>query len=1521
MAPGLKFLRFSSGPNAEKDLQILDKAADFARSNEINVEIIKDADEIKRLLSSKATLSHAIYVCFPFEGHVFDKFKQNGFRIIGPQCVISCLMLEMPVPKHSYPVCNVAMVGVVACCSSMKKSERNELQDLVLQMGGEASADFTSLVTHLIAKEVGSKKYQVAANNGIPIMSPSWIRTSWENSKYEHFVATSENILKQHTLPIFKGCTICVTGIDANQREIIKTLASEHGAVYSGELNMKTCTHLLVENPVGTKYTYARQWKLHCVSPSWYFDCIKEGHWLSEEPYKVEAEHEMSINRTNTTSRCEIQDTLNTTRSSISMRVSTSSKAAEMAAKSKETRNQNKDSTSDKCENDNMKIKFKQIKSTLINVHNLTIKDCDNYYLDGCEIYLCKHQGPILDCCRKIINNGGGIRLSSLKDSVTHIIVWDYVSEEIKKFLLESDGSLPHVVSPTWLIDSFKNGELMDETGYCAVEIMEKGSEDEVFAKPALPSFSTTINSKFEEDIGDDSNLVDQYLRRNHESTRLSQINNIQPPKGGFNDLTVTDNDRTESMEETLVPFLAGLKFCTKSFKGDVIELGKMIESAGGTLVDSVDDCDHVIVPLLHDLERTIHPKELTVCWLETCFDYEEIKNPSNCFLFRPHFIPKERSTILKDCVITVSQYSGMQREHLFHFAEALGATTQEFFVRKDSIKAGVAMKANTHLILMKPEGSKYEASVKWGIPCISKDWLAQCLLAGRCLPVNKFSLDDQNEGDVSISRIENDHNQLKPVENLVSFNLSNRGASIMDGLDTVIRPNVSVDETQDTGNFKLANNPTAIDKTPTSRKLNEISSGVRKEKDFASFNDMISQKNATPGNKNKENTEIKIPITYDSPKFPLDKSRFSFDLGDALDGMQSPANSSQDLRRKSSRKSRGSLPFDVQMTEALQRAVDRHVPEDERIALDESFAKKVTDTGVLEGVVCVVSRKLSMQQKELHEIIVRLGGSTRALYDSSCSHFVHQARMNDLSKDYIQAKDDDKFLVSPYWVKACEEKHERVRENEYPITFNPKMSLEVARTVEQVTKSPMIKKPMPEKDSMKQQQQQEELADLLNNDDEITRSEQQQIKVQKKMEELMEATKVPRPRRGRRKTGPPSLSGSIGTPKNDLSNLSFNKRLRSRTSSQKSTESSANSDASNQNAPAISEQSQTHTITYDDPTEREARERILQQIKQASPSQDIEQFERRLSAQQTFKLQLSNLTESKQDDDDDVTIIEPEKAPQSTTPKPQMPTNLLLDDNGDTDLIKSQETKDKYRFLFSGMTVQEKIEYGAIIEQLGGTVYDVQYFNVQCTHVIISTPSRNEKYLAAVASGKWILHKSYLEASRESGKFVDEEQHEWGNDLDKSDFSVSGKRWRIELSAKRAQDPKIGAFKGWVILLCIEASKQPGFKRILEAGGGRVQSLRPPFDNIEGATHAFIGDKRQAIKSKVDYERLNDSGLWVLKPEYIADFLTVNPKPSALSYIVDELQQKDTSINLSTTSGKRKATAITPRKDKRTRR
>lgn len=55
--------------------------------------------------------------------------------------------------------------------------------DLVQLMGGRVYLDLNVSVTHLIAGEVGSKKYLVASSLGKPILLPSWVNTCWEKSQ------------------------------------------------------------------------------------------------------------------------------------------------------------------------------------------------------------------------------------------------------------------------------------------------------------------------------------------------------------------------------------------------------------------------------------------------------------------------------------------------------------------------------------------------------------------------------------------------------------------------------------------------------------------------------------------------------------------------------------------------------------------------------------------------------------------------------------------------------------------------------------------------------------------------------------------------------------------------------------------------------------------------------------------------------------------------------------------------------------------------------------------------------------------------------------------------------------------------------------------------------------------------------------------------------------------------------------------------------------------------------------------
>ena len=88
--------------------------------------------------------------------------------------------------------------------------------------------------------------------------------------------------------------------------------------------------------------------------------------------------------------------------------------------------------------------------------------------------------------------------------------------------------------------------------------------------------------------------------------------------------------------------------------------------------------------------------------------------------------------------------------------------------------------------------------------------------------------------------------------------------------------------------------------------------------------------------------------------------------------------------------------------------------------------------------------------------------------------------------------------------------------------------------------------------------------------------------------------------------------------------------------------------------------------------------------------------------------------------------------------------------------ILFQQKLKEVPKVLLSSMSPQERIFYSAIVEELGGEVCSSQGFSPCCTHVIVGTPIRSEKYLSAIAAGKWVLHTSYLETSQKEGGFVE---------------------------------------------------------------------------------------------------------------------------------------------------------------------
>lgn len=137
-----------------------------------------------------------VYVLANFDCAEF-KVLLGKCRIIGPSVVIAHVNNGWPLPASTQPVFSMAMRGVVACFTQTGARERRErLSHLVQLMGGKVQKDYTKHVTHLIAGQVGSTKYNVARDLCMPVMLPSWVEHCWKCSLDSSISALDSTIVR-----------------------------------------------------------------------------------------------------------------------------------------------------------------------------------------------------------------------------------------------------------------------------------------------------------------------------------------------------------------------------------------------------------------------------------------------------------------------------------------------------------------------------------------------------------------------------------------------------------------------------------------------------------------------------------------------------------------------------------------------------------------------------------------------------------------------------------------------------------------------------------------------------------------------------------------------------------------------------------------------------------------------------------------------------------------------------------------------------------------------------------------------------------------------------------------------------------------------------------------------------------------------------------------------------------------------------------------------------------------------------
>jgi len=228
---------------------------------------------------------------------------------------------------------------------------------------------------------------------------------------------------------------------------------------------------------------------------------------------------------------------------------------------------------------------------------------------------------------------------------------------------------------------------------------------------------------------------------------------------------------------------------------------------------------------------------------------------------------------------------------------------------------------------------------------------------------------------------------------------------------------------------------------------------------------------------------------------------------------------------------------------------------------------------------------------------------------------------------------------------------------------------------------------------------------------------------------------------------------------------------------------------------------------------------------------------------------------------------------------------------------VMEDENKENTRrvadFVFMVSGLGEEVGMEEAVARLGGRLSAVPAsFDPESTHMVTGKVSRSEKTMSAVASGRWLLHPSYVAESLARGRWLEEERFEWGNSLNgfqpaggtEGRLAAAARRWRL-------QGRGCEAFAGMVLVLLMPANKREQFRRLVETGGGAVAEARPPYSNTAGLTH-LLTETKYIGKEKVDFAGLATKGVPVLKPIYLNEFLVSEAPPPLETHMLEEFRE-----------------------------
>lgn len=342
-----------------------------------------------------------------------------------------------------------AFRNLIVTSTGCSKEKKNEIQQKIERMGGIYSNAFHDGVTHLICSLAKSKKYEVAVDKEVPIMTTDWISQVWEKGKHDSVHATDPQF-SRYKCPSLQGLVVTISQLVKNERETLKKLIENHGGIYSPALDMESTMLVVLAKAEGDKYKYAKKWKIPCVTSNWVFDSVEKGFCLPTKDYGVEL-----LNDRVKVSTPEKMDKTVAKLQEVSMCSTILHPNEEATSKINETAAANMTTTAllngVKKPSENVLFDAERVKKA-------------GHFLEDCRLFLSGFLDSEIDKYRLTIQNAGGVSLSQLTPSVTHMVIKSPVDEHFQ--LLTQLQLAPYKVTLQWIVESMLMGRPVPEEDF-----------------------------------------------------------------------------------------------------------------------------------------------------------------------------------------------------------------------------------------------------------------------------------------------------------------------------------------------------------------------------------------------------------------------------------------------------------------------------------------------------------------------------------------------------------------------------------------------------------------------------------------------------------------------------------------------------------------------------------------------------------------------------------------------------------------------------------------------------------------------------------------------------------------------------------------------------------------------------------------------------------------------------------------------------------------------------------------------